>query len=192
VAEVRAPILRVIWPPRLYALVAASPPTIWGDLKAQKRRRSFSGGSYSLKRSHIGFEELLMETKVRDILMLAAAGVATAVGPILLGLLNAPEVSAQAQREHIAFEVASVKPNNSSEFRNAQFQFLPGGKLLIKNVPLLMIVADAYNIPLQSPRLTGGPDWERAASEKYDIEELRWRVQFHQVFRRKRARTKSG
>ena len=31
-------------------------------------------------------------------------------------------------------------------------------------------MAVAYDLPFQSPRLTGGPQWERAAGEKYDIE----------------------
>lgn len=75
-----------------------------------------------------------------------------------------------AQSEHPAFEVASVKPNNSADFRNTQLQFLPGGKLIIRNIPLLTIVAPAHEIPFQSPRLTGGPEWERAARERYDIE----------------------
>jgi uncharacterized protein (TIGR03435 family) len=69
------------------------------------------------------------------------------------------------------FEVASVKPNKSTDFRNMQLpQFLPGGKLVIRNVPLQMIVAAAYNLPFQSTRLTGGPEWERASGDKYDIE----------------------
>lgn len=75
-----------------------------------------------------------------------------------------------AQESQLAFEVASVRPNSSAGFRNAQFQFLPGGRLVIRNEPLAIIVAAAYNLPFQSPRLTGGLEWEHAASEKYDIE----------------------
>ena len=86
-------------------------------------------------------------------------------------LLAAASASALlGQSDHLAFEVASVKANNSIDFRNAQLQFLPGGKLVVRNVPLLMIVATAYNLPFQSPRLTGGPEWDHAARERYDIE----------------------
>jgi uncharacterized protein (TIGR03435 family) len=77
---------------------------------------------------------------------------------------------AQPAPQRPAFEVASVKPNNSADFRNAQLKFLPGGKLLVKNIPILMIVAAAYDLPFQSPRLTGGREWKALLGEKYDIE----------------------
>jgi len=77
-----------------------------------------------------------------------------------------------AQEPQLAFEVASVRPNNSAG--NGHFfpspQFLPSGRLVIRNMPLLTIVAAAYDLPFQSPRLTGGPEWEHAANERYDIE----------------------
>ncbi len=75
-----------------------------------------------------------------------------------------------AQGPQPGFEVASVRPNNSTGIRAALFQFLPGGRLVIRNLPLSTIVAAAYDLPFQSTRLTGGSEWERAASEKYDIE----------------------
>ena len=75
-----------------------------------------------------------------------------------------------AQDQQPAFEVASVRPNNSPGFRNAEFHFLPSGRLVIRNEPLSIIVAAAYDLPFFSPRLTGGPEWEHAAGEKYDIE----------------------
>ncbi len=107
----------------------------------------------------------------RKKLMLSVAGVAVAIGPILIGILNAPEVKAQPQSEHLAFEVASVKPNNSIGFQDSKPPgFLPGGRFLARNMPLAVIVSAAYNIPFQSPRLTGGPDWKLLASGKYDIE----------------------
>jgi uncharacterized protein (TIGR03435 family) len=95
----------------------------------------------------------------------------TAAGVALLTLLFAPGV-VQSQSERPAFEVASVKPNNSADFRDMQLKFLPGGKVVIRNVPLLMIVATAYHVPFQSPQLTGGPEWEQAAGKRYDIEAI--------------------
>jgi uncharacterized protein (TIGR03435 family) len=44
----------------------------------------------------------------------------------------------------------------------------PGGKLTIRGVPLYFIIARAYHVSFQSPRLSGGPEWIR--SERYDIE----------------------
>ena len=64
--------------------------------------------------------------------------------------------------------MASIKENNSPDFRGVGLQFLPGGRLVVKNLPLFMIVANAYDLPSQSDRLTGGPDWIRR--ERYDIE----------------------
>jgi uncharacterized protein (TIGR03435 family) len=69
-----------------------------------------------------------------------------------------------------AFESADVKLNPSPTMAGAQMQVLPGGKVSIKNVPLLMIVAAAWDIPFQSPRLTGGKEWSELRETKYDIE----------------------
>jgi uncharacterized protein (TIGR03435 family) len=74
-----------------------------------------------------------------------------------------------AQRQSpLAFEVTSVKPNGSQDFRSTGFQFSPGGRFTVTNTPVIMIIAIAWNVPFQSSRLTGAPDWLR--SEKYDIE----------------------
>jgi uncharacterized protein (TIGR03435 family) len=93
-----------------------------------------------------------------------------AASATLIAIANAPAVHSQSQSEHIAFEAASVKPNNSTDFRDLRLQFLPGGRLVFRNTPLLLIVATAYNVPFQSPRLTGGADWKQLASVRYDIE----------------------
>jgi uncharacterized protein (TIGR03435 family) len=75
-----------------------------------------------------------------------------------------------AQTPPPVFEVASVKPSGDKDFRNGRFEFLPGGKLVIRNIPLLMIVATAYNVPFQSPQLTGSAEWQKVALTLYDIE----------------------
>jgi len=69
-----------------------------------------------------------------------------------------------------SFEVASVKPNKSSDTRDADMKVLAGGKVVIRNVPLLMIVAAAWNVPFQSPRLSGGREWQQMMEERFDIE----------------------
>ena len=102
--------------------------------------------------------------------MLVGAGVTALGAPVILGVVNAPQLCAQSQAEHLAFEVASIRSNNSTDLRGTQLQFLPGGKFVARNVPLVVIVATAYNLPFQSTRLTGGKDWNDLALGKYDIE----------------------
>ena len=92
-----------------------------------------------------------------------------AVLSIGLVILNTPQLRAQAQpAAAMAFEVTSVKPNTSADPRRIGMEFLPGGRFVATNLPLLMIIATAYDVPFQSARLSGGPDWIR--SERYDIE----------------------
>jgi uncharacterized protein (TIGR03435 family) len=69
-----------------------------------------------------------------------------------------------------AFEVASIKRNTSGD-RRIGLEYLPGGRYKATNLPLFLVIADAYNLPrFNSPaeRLSGGPEWLR--SEQYDIE----------------------
>jgi uncharacterized protein (TIGR03435 family) len=83
---------------------------------------------------------------------------------VLFGALIMPLL--HAQPDHLAFEVASVKQNKTTN--QAGFQALPSGRLVIANVPLAMIITMAYGLPIQSNRLSGGPDWIR--SDRFDIE----------------------
>jgi uncharacterized protein (TIGR03435 family) len=85
-------------------------------------------------------------------------------GIVLFALLS---LGANAQSP-ASFEVASIKPNTTVDFRGTRMQTLPGGRLTITNTPLFMIIAAAYQVPFQSMRISGGPAWIR--SEKYDIE----------------------
>jgi uncharacterized protein (TIGR03435 family) len=103
-------------------------------------------------------------------LLLASAGLFSILGPIALGFIDAPPVRAQDQ-QRLSFEVASVKLNNAIDRQHTKLQMetLPGGRL-VASMPLQMIVALAYDIPFQSPRLTGGPEWQKATSGWYDIE----------------------
>jgi uncharacterized protein (TIGR03435 family) len=95
------------------------------------------------------------------------AGVAVLLGALMAACLGA---QSQSQTEPPKFEVASVKPNNSPDFRAFELHFLPGGRLVARNAPLRMIVAMAYDLPWQSSRLTWGQEWGDALSKAYDIE----------------------
>jgi uncharacterized protein (TIGR03435 family) len=88
---------------------------------------------------------------------------------LTMGFIGGPWVRAQ-ERPHPAFETASVKPNRTNDKRNVRMQFLPGGRVSIQGVPLQMVVAAAYDLPFQSPRLRGGTEWQKAMAESYDIE----------------------
>jgi uncharacterized protein (TIGR03435 family) len=102
-------------------------------------------------------------------LLLTATGFAVVAAPVAIGILEAPQVRAQQQTAaHIPFEVASVKPNTSTGFRDMQMQTLAGGTLIYIDVPLRIIISQAYNLPYNSLEWITGPKW--IDSEKFDIE----------------------
>jgi uncharacterized protein (TIGR03435 family) len=111
---------------------------------------------------------VLPNLDLRRKLLLAAAGLAAIVIPVLTGMIGAGRVAAQPQppSKSLAFEVASVKSNKSDS--RPSVQALPGGGISLTNVPLYAIIVTAYNLPFQSPRLSGGPEWIR--NERFDIE----------------------
>jgi uncharacterized protein (TIGR03435 family) len=79
-------------------------------------------------------------------------------------------VAAAQPAGRLSFEVASVKPTRSQDFRNSGIKGQAAGRLTITNVPLYRIILAAYHIKaaFNTPRLSGGPDWIR--SEGFDIE----------------------
>ena len=72
-------------------------------------------------------------------------------------------LSAQ-QSPQPAFEVASIKRNQSGETRIVQ-GLQPGGRYVATNIPLRMLIMRAYR--LLEFHLVGGPDWVN--TERYDI-----------------------
>jgi uncharacterized protein (TIGR03435 family) len=92
---------------------------------------------------------------------------ASAVALLLCLLVGsqAPRWIAFAQNRP-SFEVASVKQNKTKD--QAGFQVQPSGRLVIANIPLQLIITTAYGLPIQSDRLSGGPDWIR--TDRFDIE----------------------
>ena len=92
---------------------------------------------------------------------------------IAVGIVIAPPLMAQAipdaPSQTLAFDVASVKPNTSTE-RNRGAGFQPGGRFLARNMPLRALVAIAYGTPQPLPvfRVVGGPAW--SDSDAFDIE----------------------
>jgi len=107
-------------------------------------------------------------------MLLASAGIAALVAPLVIGILGAPQVRAQQTDAAPpagtpAFEVASIKPNDSKDFRMMLPQIRPGGTLAFRNMPVYLIVTQAYDLPFSSPqRVSGGPAW--MTSERFDID----------------------
>jgi uncharacterized protein (TIGR03435 family) len=67
--------------------------------------------------------------------------------------------------EELAFDVASIKPNNSGTVGESVRFYPPSGRVTMTNVTLKRLVLQAYQ--LQESQLTGGPDW--IASAHFDV-----------------------
>jgi uncharacterized protein (TIGR03435 family) len=68
-----------------------------------------------------------------------------------------------------AFEVISIRPNPSPDFRGQKIQMLAGGRFRATNLPVRLLVSAAYNVPINpSERISGLPQW--TLEERYDIE----------------------
>jgi uncharacterized protein (TIGR03435 family) len=104
--------------------------------------------------------------------VLSAAGLFVGAAATFIVIVAAQRIEAGPQSsESFSFEVASVKlhkPDGQLGFP----QFLPGGRFRSSAVPLQVLIAFAYNLPLlpQSGRISGGPDWVRSEAGLYDIE----------------------
>jgi len=98
-------------------------------------------------------------------LLLAVAGTTAVAAPILIGILNAPRIRAQATAPQLRFEVASIKPASPSDTFKARLELLPGGGLRVGNSSLMHLITFAYDVP--ESRVSGGPKW--LETERYDI-----------------------
>jgi len=78
-------------------------------------------------------------------------------------------VGAQSTRR-AAFEVISIKENTTPSPFRIFWNVGPGGHFRAENLTLSFLLAAAYDIPFQSSRLTGLPDW--AGGARYDIEAI--------------------
>ena len=75
--------------------------------------------------------------------------------------------AAHAQPPRAAFEAISIKPNKSEDARPGM-DLQPGGRFTMRNAPVRAVFVMAYNLPFQTTRLSGGPDWIN--NERYDID----------------------
>ncbi len=74
----------------------------------------------------------------------------------------------QSGQTPLAFEVASIKPNDSVNLPQ-DFQLQPGGRVTITNFPIFQLIRGAYSYDAiqVGDQIMGGPDWIR--SDRYDV-----------------------
>lgn len=70
------------------------------------------------------------------------------------------------QAQPATFDAVSIKPADPAS-RAIGWDIRPGGRFHATGIPLLLLIAAAYDVPFQSKRLTGGPDW---MYDRYDID----------------------
>lgn len=97
-------------------------------------------------------------------MLLTAAGMMAIGIPIAIGILNAPQVHAQAEAPKLTFEVASIKPNSGDD-RRIGIQVLPGGDLRTTGTTLKFLITYAYDV--RDFQVSGGPGWIN--SDRFDI-----------------------
>ncbi len=101
-------------------------------------------------------------------LLLAAAGISAVTGPVVFGLMNALPGNAQPQQSFTAtrpaFEVASIKPNQSATglFRIS----MDPSRFMADNTNLKFLLQSAYGV--KEAQIIGAPAW--AGSDHYNIE----------------------
>jgi uncharacterized protein (TIGR03435 family) len=86
---------------------------------------------------------------------------------IFLGILVIviPVLSQAPAEKRPSFEVATIKPSDPGQ-RGQQIMNQPGGRLVIRGMPVLGMVTFAYNV--RSFQVIGGPGW--TSNDRWDIE----------------------
>ena len=79
-------------------------------------------------------------------------------------LFSALSAFCQNQPAPLAFDVAELKVNKSSD-PDVSADFGKGGQLMVRNVPLKLLIAEAYHV--RSEELQGAPAWTE--SERFDV-----------------------
>jgi uncharacterized protein (TIGR03435 family) len=94
---------------------------------------------------------------------------AAVAGAIVFALANAPQSRAQspaaATTPAPTFEVVSIKPNHGAG-GNMTIRMAPGGRFTAENVPVKLILEQAYGV--KDSQILGAPGW--IDSERYDVE----------------------
>ncbi len=96
--------------------------------------------------------------------LLVAAGVLAIIGPLVIGLMEAPPLRAQAQPSQSAFEVASIRTWTGGEIGGVHNN--PGGLLEFRGCTLQYLVQEAFNV--QPFQISGGPGWKN--DDRFNID----------------------
>ena len=120
---------------------------------------------------HIMSEQVMHKLDLSRKLLLGVAGFVAIALPIAFGLINATPSRAQVQAETTtavtpAYQVISIKPNNSDGNRMKFKLMLTPDGFEAEGITLQTLIREAYGV--QDDQISGAPSW--ANSEKYDIE----------------------
>ena len=119
-------------------------------------------------------QRLADELNFRSKLLLASIVMAAVAGPVVIGLLNAPQIRAQSRPTTGAplpsFEVVSIKPSRPGEMSFSEFNW---SRFTVRSKTAKWLIAFAYaafqpKANLSDDQLSGGPGW--IDSEPYDID----------------------
>jgi len=103
-------------------------------------------------------------------LFLSAATLGVFAAPIVLSPAQAAPSQPQLQSVAPAasFEIISIKPTNPNRPTPTGTFTYPGGRIIITNYSLKMLIHEAYSI--DDDQISGGPGW--TSDERYDIEAI--------------------
>jgi uncharacterized protein (TIGR03435 family) len=97
-------------------------------------------------------------------LKLTAITIVATSGSLLLAQDTTAAPKTMAAGAAPQFEVATIKPSQSSE-SSGSVKVSPGGQVNITNFPVMVLLQFAYNLPRQ--QISGGPSW--LDSDRFDI-----------------------
>ena len=131
-----------------------------------------TGSDLKKRMVNIMTERLARELDFSKKLLLSTSAVLAFALPITFGLVNAPQIRAEAQVDNAiavapAYKSASIRPHKSGKGVDEPVGVLFGpDSFTASNATLLGIIGTAYGV--QPDVISGAPDW--VSSEKYDID----------------------
>jgi uncharacterized protein (TIGR03435 family) len=123
-----------------------------------------TGADLKKRIEHIMLNDLRSSLAVWKKGLLAVAGCAAGAVPFLIGVMTVTPLLAQQPSTNAAFDVTSVKPNNSGSGRVFMLPAANGG-WQAENMSLGMLVRLAFQ--LQDNQLVGGPKW--LFEDRFDV-----------------------
>jgi uncharacterized protein (TIGR03435 family) len=107
----------------------------------------------------------------KKVLVVTAVAILVAV-PILAGVMHGVETTTQTPGSTVAFEVASVKVNKSTDTSEIALQYLPSGRFIARGAPLFILIQQAYD----GERIAPSAEFQKLdgniIQRRYDIEAI--------------------